>query len=167
MATHTAYLSLGSNLGNRAARLEEALLRLAEQSVNVIRRSSFYETEPVEFHEQGWFLNCAAETETELTPEQLLRAILRVEEEMGRKRIIHAGPRTIDIDILLYDEQIVHSAALQIPHPRMANRRFVLVPMTEIAPAVRHPELKKTMAELLNATSDRSQVRLLKNHSAG
>jgi 2-amino-4-hydroxy-6-hydroxymethyldihydropteridine diphosphokinase len=159
MPKHTVYLSLGSNLGDRAAQIESALARLAEENVRVVKRSSFYETEPVEFLAQGWFLNIAVEAETELMPRQLLRVIRQIERELGRKRIVRSGPRTIDIDILLFGANIMSAADLEIPHPRMPERRFVLVPMAEIAPALRHPVLRLTMAELLAATKDRSQVR--------
>ena len=159
MPKHTVYLSLGSNLGDRAVHIEKALTRLGEERVRIVRRSSFYQTEPVEFQAQGWFLNIAVEAETELMPRQLLRAIGNIEREMGRKRIVRAGPRTIDIDILLYGANAVNAAELEIPHPRMTERRFVLVPMAEIAPALRHPVLRLTMVELLAATSDRSQVK--------
>jgi 2-amino-4-hydroxy-6-hydroxymethyldihydropteridine diphosphokinase len=159
MPTHTVYLSLGSNLGDRAAHIEQALARLAEEGVRIVKRSSFYETEPVEFLPQGWFLNIAVEAETELTPRQLLGVIRQIERELGRKRTVRAGPRTIDIDILLFGTSIVNATDLEIPHPRMTERRFVLVPMAEIAPTLRHPALRLTMSELLAATKDRSQVR--------
>ncbi|HUK29879.1 MAG TPA: 2-amino-4-hydroxy-6-hydroxymethyldihydropteridine diphosphokinase [Candidatus Acidoferrum sp.] len=158
MSTHTAYLSLGSNLGDRAANIERALALLATSGVRTIRRSSLYKTEPVEFTAQGWFLNLAIEAETGLMPRQLLHAILNVEQEMGRRRIVRAGPRTLDIDILLYGTSIIRTAELEIPHPRIAERRFVLIPMAELAPDLRHPVLKLTMVELLASTEDRSQV---------
>jgi 2-amino-4-hydroxy-6-hydroxymethyldihydropteridine diphosphokinase len=158
MPSHKAYLSLGSNLGDRAANIERALTMLAAAGVRMIRRSSLYKTEPVDFTAQGWFLNLAAEVETALMPRQLLHAIRRVEQEMGRRRIVPAGPRVLDIDILLYGTSIVRTAELEVPHPRMAQRRFVLVPMAEIAPGLRHPVLKLTMLELLASTQDRSQV---------
>jgi 2-amino-4-hydroxy-6-hydroxymethyldihydropteridine diphosphokinase len=158
LSTHTAYLSLGSNLGDRAAHIEDGLARLGAAGVRIIRRSSLYKTEPVEFTSQGWFLNLAAEVETALMPRQLLHAIRRVEHEMGRRRIVRAGPRVLDIDILLYGTSIVCTAELEIPHPRMAGRRFVLVPMAELAPGLRHPVLKLSMLELLASTQDRSQV---------
>jgi len=161
MPAHTVYLSLGSNLGDRAAHIEQALERLGEENVRIVRRSSFYQTEPVEFLAQGWFLNIVAEVQTELMPRQLLRLIRQIERELGRKRIVRAGPRTIDIDILLFGANIVRAAELEIPHPRMTERRFVLVPIAEIAPALRHPVLRLTMVELLAATRDRSQVRRL------
>lgn len=158
MSKHTVYLSLGSNLGDRAAQIKQALARLGEKNVRIVKRSSYYETEPVEFLDQGWFLNIAVEAETELTPTELLRVILEVEQELGRKRTVRSGPRTIDIDILFFDANIVHEAELEIPHPRMTERRFVLVPMAEIAPEFQHPALHLTMKELLAATKDQSQV---------
>jgi 2-amino-4-hydroxy-6-hydroxymethyldihydropteridine diphosphokinase len=158
MAIHKVYFSLGSNLGDRALHIKKALKQLEEEGVRITKRSSMYETEPVEFHKQGWFLNCAVEAETELTPKQLLRVVRNIEKELGRKRVIRSGPRTLDIDILIYGETLTYGKELEIPHPRMAQRRFVLVPMAEIAPSLRHPALHLTMAQLLEATSDRSQV---------
>jgi 2-amino-4-hydroxy-6-hydroxymethyldihydropteridine diphosphokinase len=166
MPAHIVYLSLGSNLGDRVAHIESALSRLGEEGVQIVKRSSFYQTEPVEFLAQGWFLNIAVEAETELMPRQLLRVIRGIERELGRKRTVRSGPRTIDIDILLFGANTVRAAELEIPHPRMTERRFVLVPMAEIAPALRHPALRLTMAELLAGTKDRSQVRKM-NASGG
>ncbi len=160
MSRHTVYLSLGSNLGDRAAHIGRALEHLSEEGVRIARRSALYQTEPVEFIEQGWFLNIAIEAETELMPRQLLRVIRRIEQQLGRQRIIRAGPRTLDIDILFYGASIIRAADLEVPHPRMADRRFVLVPMAEIAPTVRHPVLRLNMTELLAATKDNSKVRL-------
>jgi 2-amino-4-hydroxy-6-hydroxymethyldihydropteridine diphosphokinase len=143
-----AYLSLGSNVGDRERNLRNAIrcLRNVGQVTSV---SSFYETEPVEFTEQAWFLNCAAILEIEKTPMQLLCALLRVEQEMGRERVQKKGPRVIDIDIVLFDEIIVNAPELTIPHPAMHQRRFVLEPLAEIAPAARNPVLKKTVRQLL------------------
>jgi 2-amino-4-hydroxy-6-hydroxymethyldihydropteridine diphosphokinase len=153
------YLSLGSNMGDRAANLGRAIKELGKRGVRVKRRSSLYETEPVEFREQAWFLNAAAEAETELGPADLLAAALAVEQEMGRERRVPRGPRVIDIDILLYGDEAIDSAELKIPHPRMAERRFVLVPLAEIAPEAMHPVAKKSVRELLAETTDRSEVR--------
>jgi len=159
MSLHTVYLSLGSNLGDRASHIERALELLTNSGVRITRRSALYQTEPVGFQVQGWFLNIAVEAETELMSRQLLHVVRRIEQQLGRKRIVHAGPRTMDIDILFYGASIIRSADLEIPHPRMAGRRFVLIPMAEIAPAHRHPVLRLTITGLLAATPDRSQVR--------
>jgi len=152
------YLSLGSNIGDREAHLRDALAHLEKQG-RIVSVSSFCETEPVEFTDQAWFLNCAAALETSATPEQLMAAILRIEREMGRERIQRKGPRTIDIDILLFGDTIVDSPELTIPHPAMHERRFVLQPLAEIAPELRHPVLKKTIRELLEALPAGQAVR--------
>jgi 2-amino-4-hydroxy-6-hydroxymethyldihydropteridine diphosphokinase len=154
----TVYLSLGSNLGDRAENIARAIEALASHGVRVARQSSVYETEPVDVREQSWFLNCVIEAETDLMPRQLMRALLEIERSLGRRRRIPRGPRLIDIDILLFGSSIVRAPELEIPHPRMAQRRFVLVPLAEIAPALQHPTLKKTIAELLADTPDRSRV---------
>lgn len=145
-----AYLSLGSNVGDRAAYLRDAIARL-QSAGHVVAVSSFYETEPVEFTQQPWFLNCAVALETAKMPKQLLSALLRIERQMGRRRIQKKGPRTIDIDILLFGNAAMDSAQLTIPHPAMHERRFVLEPLAEIAPEARHPVLSKTIREMCNA----------------
>jgi 2-amino-4-hydroxy-6-hydroxymethyldihydropteridine diphosphokinase len=154
------YLSLGSNIGERAENIARAIAALVERGVRVLKTSSLYETEPVEFLAQDWFLNCVVEVETELSPGELMRALLEIERSMGRERVLPKGPRIIDMDILLYGSRVMRGGDLEIPHPRMAERRFVLVPFAEIAAGVVHPVLKKTIAELLAETSDRSEVRL-------
>ncbi len=148
---NTAFLSLGSNLGDRAALLNEALNHLKTQGVRVIRRSSIHETEPQDYLDQPRFLNMTVEVETELTPQELLAAIQKIETEMGRQRTIPKGPRTIDIDILFYANQIISIAGLEIPHPRLTERHFVLDPLSEIAPDFRHPATGKTVRELRSA----------------
>jgi 2-amino-4-hydroxy-6-hydroxymethyldihydropteridine diphosphokinase len=155
------YLSLGSNLGDRQVQLQDALAKLAAVG-RVVATSSFYETEPVEFTQQPWFLNCAIALETNKTPEQLMAATLRIEEEMGRRRVQKKGPRSIDIDILLFDDTIVDSKELTIPHPAMHQRRFVLEPLAEIAPELLHPVLKKTIGELLDSLPPGQVVKRLK-----
>jgi 2-amino-4-hydroxy-6-hydroxymethyldihydropteridine diphosphokinase len=144
-----AYLSLGSNIADREAHLRAAIAQLASAG-RVMRVSSFYETEPVEFTDQAWFLNCAVALETSAAPAELMQLLLEIEQSMGRQRLQKKGPRTIDIDILLFGDQVVNTAELTIPHPAMAARRFVLEPMAEIAPEARHPVLKKTIRELLD-----------------
>jgi 2-amino-4-hydroxy-6-hydroxymethyldihydropteridine diphosphokinase len=160
MAT-LAYLSLGSNIGNREAHLLEAQARLRATG-RVTAVSSFYETEPVEFTEQPWFLNCAVALETELTPQELMTAILDIEESMGRQRVQKKGPRMIDIDILLFGNAVLDSADVTIPHPAMHKRRFVLEPLAEIAPEARHPVFDKTIRELRDALPSGAIVRKLK-----
>jgi len=146
----TAYLSLGSNLGDRRANLRNAIGKLLNLG-NLLAVSSFYETEPVEFTEQAWFLNCAVALQTELEAEDFLKEIMAIEREMGRQRTQPKGPRTIDIDILLFGKAVLRTPRLTIPHPAMQQRRFVLEPLTEIAPDIRHPVSKKNMRELLNS----------------
>jgi 2-amino-4-hydroxy-6-hydroxymethyldihydropteridine diphosphokinase len=155
-----AYLSLGSNVGDREANLREAIARL-EEIGHVVAVSSFYETEPVEFTAQDWFLNCAVLLETEEMPAQLMKSLISLEQAMGRRRLQPKGPRNIDIDILLYGDSVVRTKGLTIPHPGMPERRFVLQPLAEIGPDVRHPVLKKTVRELLEALPPGQVVRKL------
>ncbi|HMD31755.1 MAG TPA: 2-amino-4-hydroxy-6-hydroxymethyldihydropteridine diphosphokinase [Candidatus Acidoferrales bacterium] len=162
----TIYLGLGSNLGDRAAHIERALAALAALGIEIVRRSSFYATEPIGFAPQHWFLNCVVEGVTTFMPRQLLRATQQVERALGRRKTVRNGPRTLDIDILLYGLNVVSLPELEIPHPRIAERRFVLVPLREIAPGLRHPTLRRTIGEMLAATPDRSEVRRW-NPSAG
>jgi 2-amino-4-hydroxy-6-hydroxymethyldihydropteridine diphosphokinase len=153
-------LSLGSNLGDRAGNLRSAIERLGSLG-KVIALSSFYETEPVTVTEQPWFLNCAVKLATEKMPRQLLAGILAIERQMGRHRTQYKGPRTIDIDIVLFGNSTLATADLIIPHPAMQERRFVLEPLTEIAPEVRHPTLERTIRELRDALPPGQVVRRL------
>jgi 2-amino-4-hydroxy-6-hydroxymethyldihydropteridine diphosphokinase len=153
-----AYLSLGSNVGDRAQQLAVAEARLSAAG-RVVTVSSLYETEPVEFAEQPWFLNCALALETEKAPQELMATLLGIEQEMGRRRVQKKGPRTIDIDILLFGDAVIDSPELTVPHPAMHQRRFVLEPLAEIAPEVQHPLLKKTIRELRNALPNGQSVR--------
>ena len=154
----TAYLSLGSNLGDRAGNLKAAADRLRAFG-EVVAVSSLYETEPVEFTAQPWFLNCAVQLDTENPPEQLLTGILEIERQLGRRRGLQKGPRIIDLDILLFGSSTFKAPGLTIPHPAMHERRFVLEPLAEIAPEVRHPLLKKTIRELLSVLPAGQAVR--------
>ncbi len=152
------YLSLGSNVGDREDHLRGAITRL-ESIARVISVSSFYETEPMEVTNQPWFLNCAVKAETTKVPKQFMAAVLEMEREMGRLRTMKKGPRTIDIDILLFGDAVVDSPEVTIPHPAMHERRFVLEPLVEIAPEARHPVFKKTVSEMLDALPGGQTVR--------
>ena len=147
----TAYLGLGSNLGDRAANLQKALECLASAGVQIVRRSSIYETEPQELREQPWFLNQVVEIETTLLPIELLARIRDIERELGRVRAVAKGPRTIDIDILFYEDVIIDTTELQLPHPRLADRRFVLEPLAELAPDLHHPATGRKVSDMLAA----------------
>ena len=149
-----AFLSLGSNLGDREAQLLEAMERLEAAGIHILRRSSIYETEPRDLPDQPWFLNLVVDVETELFPRLLLARIQAIELGMGRKREIAKGPRTIDIDILLFENFVIHDPDLQIPHQRMHERRFVLEPLAELAPDLHHPVNGKTVREMLSETQD-------------
>ena len=142
------YLSLGSNLGDRERNLTEAI-RALEGVGEVKAVSSFYETEPVDFADQAWFLNCALAMESSASPERMMAELLHLERKMGRERMQWKGPRTIDIDILMFGERIVDSLDLKIPHPAMHRRRFVLAPLADIAAEARHPVMNRTVSELL------------------
>jgi len=146
--TNLAHLSLGSNIGDREAQLRKGIARL-ETSGKITAVSSFYETEPVEFTQQALFLNCAVALETSLAPKELMSRLLEIEREFGRERVQKKGPRTMDIDILLFGNLVMSSPELTIPHPAMAKRRFVLEPLAEIAPEVMHPVSQKTARQLL------------------
>ena len=146
----TVYLALGSNLGDRVARLREAVERLEAAEVHILRRSPVYDTEPQDVVDQGWFLNAVIEAETMLFPMQLLERTQRIEREMGRPRGKIGSPRVIDIDILLYGRFVIHTPQLEIPHPRMTGRRFVLEPLAALTPDLRHPLTAQTMRELLS-----------------
>ena len=142
------YISSGSNIGNRAANLEFGARRLDERG-NILRASSFFETEPVGYNEQPWFLNQVLKLQTTLTPRELLAQCNEIERDGGRVRTFPNAPRTLDLDILFYDDQVINEPDLIIPHPRMTERRFVLEPLAEIAPDLLHPIEKKTIHYLL------------------
>lgn len=146
--SNLVYLSLGSNLGDRGEHLREAIEQIGQIS-RVTNVSSIYETTAVEFTDQPQFLNCAVGVETSVKPAEFMQQVLEIEKTMGRQRIQSKGPRIIDIDILLFGDTVVDTPDLKIPHPAMHKRRFVLEPLTEIAPEAQHPRLKKTIQELL------------------
>ena len=154
----TVYLSLGSNLGDREANLRAALAQLAALG-QVTAVSAYYETEPLDYLAQPWFLNCAVAMTTELMPRQFLALLQKIEHHMGRKRTVAKGPRVIDLDILLFGSCVVDTPQLTIPHSAMHQRRFVLEPLAEIAPDVRHPVFKRTIRELRDALPHGQQVR--------
>ena len=147
--TDIVYLSLGSNIGDRENHLREAIRRIGGLG-RVTSISSFYETEPVEVTDQAWFLNCAVALETAIPPARLMLELLGIERGMGRQRNQKKGPRSIDIDILLFGDTVVNTPDVTIPHPAMQQRRFVLEPLAEIAPDLRHPVSNKTVRELLD-----------------
>ena len=155
------FLSLGSNLGDRAANLRAAIRSLAAAKLNVLKVSSFYETEPVGYLDQSWFLNCVVEGETHRQPLELLDAFRSLEMVFRSKKPFPNGPRILDIDILLYGELSLNTPELQIPHPRMLERKFVLAPLAEIAPQLRLPQWPGNVSELLAASQDRSQIKRL------
>lgn len=160
----TVYLGLGSNLGDREGNLSKAIEQLGLAGIKVLRESPVYETEPVGYSAQHWFLNMVLETRTSLFPMQLLTRTSKVERALGRVRTIPNGPRTVDIDILLYGNAVVHTEKLEIPHPRMHERRFVLAPLADLAPELRHPAFRKTIRQLLEA-APAEIVRLLHSRS--
>jgi 2-amino-4-hydroxy-6-hydroxymethyldihydropteridine diphosphokinase len=157
----TVYLGLGSNIGNREEHLRRAVEQLEGPDLRIVGLSPVYETEPVEYTQQPWFVNQVAQAETELFPMQLLARLGRVERALGRVRGIPKGPRVIDIDILFFGRAVVRTAKLEIPHPRIAERRFVLVPLADLAPDLRHPGTRKTIREMLEAAPP-NKVRRLK-----
>jgi 2-amino-4-hydroxy-6-hydroxymethyldihydropteridine diphosphokinase len=157
----TVYLSLGSNVGDRDFNLRAAIAALAQVGVRVTKFSSIYETEPVDYLDQPWFLNCVVEAETNLEPHALLQSLQAIESQLGNKKEFANGPRKIDLDILLYGSDTIATSNLQVPHPRMHLRRFVLTPLAEIAPNLKHPSWPATAAVLLKRLTDPSQVRRL------
>lgn len=153
------YLLTGGNMGDRLSNLQLAYERVEKQVGTIIKKSGVYETEAWGKTDQSSFLNQVLLVSTSLSPDELLQTLLAIEQEMGRKRIEKMGPRIIDIDILFYNSYIISSPTLTVPHPQIANRRFVLTPLNEIAPRFVHPVLKKTITQLLQICPDKLEVK--------
>jgi 2-amino-4-hydroxy-6-hydroxymethyldihydropteridine diphosphokinase len=156
------YLSLGSNLGDRERNLRAAITALPSANFLLSKVSSFYETEPVDYLNQPWFLNCVIEGETDSQPLELLHALRAIEKNLGSKKAFAKGPRLLDLDILLFGEQFLDTPELHIPHPRMLQRKFVLAPLAEIAPQLQHPNWPANARDLLSRSVDPSVVRPLR-----
>lgn len=153
---HIAYIGLGSNLGDREENLNLAVALIKKSKIQVEARSSIYETQPQGVEDQPWFLNMVARVKTGLGARELLRILQGIEDQMGRKRVVHWGPRVIDLDVLVFDQQEIHEEDLEIPHPRMTERAFVLVPLLEIAPDVTLPG-GKPVKEFLSLLDPKNQ----------
>ena len=160
MTQHTIFLSFGSNLGKRKDQIEQGIVSLEEQGVTILERSKWYETEPEHLSDQPWFLNAVARANTMLEPRDLLALCQRVEKQGGRTPSVRFGPRHLDIDILLYDDLVTDTPRLGIPHPRLHERAFVLVPLNEIAPELVHPRLGASVQQLLHKAASLKRVRL-------
>ncbi|PLT33046.1 2-amino-4-hydroxy-6-hydroxymethyldihydropteridine diphosphokinase [Bacillus sp. V5-8f] len=158
-----AFLSIGSNIGERVTFFKKAIQLLdRDKGIKIIDMSSLYETDPVGYTEQDMFLNAVLKIETEYSPEQLLNKCLEIEQELGRKREIHWGPRTLDLDILLYNNENIEAENLSVPHPRMLERAFVIIPLLEIDPDIMLPKMEKPLTHVLKQIKDREGVRLWK-----
>jgi len=159
------FLSLGSNLGDKGKNLAHALTLLEKEGVEILKTSSLYETQPVDSPTQPWFYNQLVEVRTKANPEAFLDLIKKIEQKMGRKRKQKKGPRIIDIDIILAEGKVIRKKELEIPHPRMEKRNFVLIPFVEISPDTSHPVLNEDMKTLWKKSDDRSIVKQIKLHA--
>jgi len=159
------FLSLGSNLGDKEKNLTLALFLLEKEGVEILKMSSLYEAQPVDFPSQPWFYNELAEVRTKANPEALLDLVKKIEQKMGRKREQEKGPRIIDIDIILAEDSVIRKKDLKIPHPRMEKRNFVLLPFVEISPDTVHPVFNEDMKTLWKKSNDRSIVKQIKRHA--
>jgi 2-amino-4-hydroxy-6-hydroxymethyldihydropteridine diphosphokinase len=147
---HIAYIGIGSNLGDKVYQCETAISDILRADQNkLLAKSSLFKTKPIGYTSQDWFVNSVIKIETDLKPLDLLRLLKDIESRLGREKTFRWGPRVIDLDILLFDEEEIEMEGLQIPHPRLQERQFVLIPLAEIDPEVIHPVLKKTIRELL------------------
>ncbi len=159
------FLSLGSNLGDRENNLTLALSLLEKGGVEILKMSSFYETQPVDFPSQPWFYNQLVEVRTKANPGALLDLIKKIEQKMGRKRRLKKGPRIIDIDIILAEGSVIRKKELKIPHPRMEKRNFILLPFVEISPDTVHPVFNEDMKTLWKKSDDRSIIKQIIRHA--
>ncbi|MEW6456901.1 MAG: 2-amino-4-hydroxy-6-hydroxymethyldihydropteridine diphosphokinase [Acidobacteriota bacterium] len=158
------YLSLGSNRGNRLSNLKKAIRLIQEKNIELVKSSSFYLTEPVDFKDQNWFINVVLKVRSELKPLEMLRIIKKIEDSFRRNRFIQKGPREIDIDILIAmkndnESLILNEENLQIPHPKLNERNFVLIPLSEISSDLKHPVLNMTIKDLFLNSKDMSKIR--------
>ncbi len=159
---HTAYIGMGSNVGNKLLRCERALSEILKiDRHRLLAQSSFYKTKPLGYTAQDWFLNAVVKIETDFDARELLRSLKAVESRLGRRQSFRWGPRKIDLDLLFFDQEQIQSEALEIPHPRLHERQFVLVPLAEIDPHLMHPVLKKTVLELLELLKEDQGVEKL------
>ena len=156
---HIAYIGIGSNIGDKIHQCEKAILEILKiDRHKLLSKSSFYKTKPIGYTDQDWFVNGVIKIETDLEPVDLLRALKDIESHLGRRETFQWGPREIDLDILFFDDQEIHWGELQIPHPRLHERQFVLIPIIEIDRNFLHPILKKTLGELLENLRDNQGV---------
>ena len=158
------FIGLGSNVGDRESNLRKAM-ELLKEKMKLVKVSSMYETEPMYLKDQPWFVNCVAKLETDLTPKELLVYLKDIERRLGRQKSVGYGPRSIDLDILFYGNEIVEESDLKIPHPRLHERRFVLVPLVEIEPGRVHPIYRRSASTLLANLNSNESVRKLGNPS--
>jgi 2-amino-4-hydroxy-6-hydroxymethyldihydropteridine diphosphokinase len=160
---HRAFIGVGSNLGDRRENIAEAIARTSELAdTRIVRKSSLYESEP-HGNAKTWFVNAVVEVETEFTAAELLKKLKSIEEAMGRKRVKGKrwGSRIIDLDVLFFDSEVVRTKTLKVPHPEIAKRKFVLLPLAEVAPQLQHPELGQTVSQILATTKDQKRVALM------